>query len=170
MFSLGTTPAQLTELKGGTCTTPEGCTQVTGEIGSTSSFGFSTALSSDGTTALVGGQGDNSSTGAAWVFTSQSSTGPWSQHAELTGASESTGGGFGHSAGMSSDGKTALIGGSQDHGAGTTGGDGAAWAFTRTGTAWSQDGAKLVGDCTSSCTTNGTGETGAAANSAMGWR
>src|SRR4029077_2771299 len=32
-------------------------------------FGFSTALSADGTTALVGARLDNSRGGAAWVFT-----------------------------------------------------------------------------------------------------
>ncbi len=161
LFSLGASPAQLTEMQAGTCTIT-GCTQVTGESGLTSSFGSSTALSNDGTTALIGGQSNNSFAGAAWVFTSPGSTGPWSQQAELTGAGESSGGGlFGQSAGLSSDGDTALIGGSQDQGAGTMSGDGAAWAFTRSGTAWSQQGAKLLGDCATNCAANGTGEIGA---------
>jgi hypothetical protein len=38
----------------------------TGEIGG--SFGYSVALSADGSTALVGGNSDNGSKGAAWVF------------------------------------------------------------------------------------------------------
>jgi hypothetical protein len=63
------------------------------------------------------------------------------QGAKLTGTGESAPGDFGWSVALSSDGNTALIGGSEDKGDGTATGDGAAWAFTRTGTAWSQDGA-----------------------------
>jgi hypothetical protein len=161
LFSLGGTPAQLTELKEGTCTTTAGCTAVGGESGSTSSFGTSVALSSDATTALIGGQGDNGLTGAAWVFTSASSAGPWSQQTELTGPGESGTGFFGQSAALSTDGSTALVGGGEDKGAGGVSGDGAAWAFGRSGTTWSQDGTKLVGDCTTSCGSSGTGESGA---------
>jgi hypothetical protein len=38
-----------------------------GEVGK-GLFGYSVALSSDGTTALIGGAGDNTAVGAAWVF------------------------------------------------------------------------------------------------------
>ena len=41
-------------------------------------------------------------------------------------------------------------------------GKGAAWVFTRSGGNWTQQGEKLVGDCTSSCANEGTGETGKA--------
>jgi hypothetical protein len=47
---------------------------------------------------------------------------------------------FGESVALSSDGNTALIGGNNDHG-----GIGAAWVFTRSGSTWSQQGAKLTG-------------------------
>src|SRR5207302_6777381 len=40
-------------------------------------FGYSVALSGDGSTALVGGPGDNGGLGAAWVFTRSGSS--WSQ-------------------------------------------------------------------------------------------
>ena len=41
---------------------------------------------------------------------------------------------------LSSDGDTALVGGSGDNG-----GIGAAWVFTRSGSTWTQQGAKLTG-------------------------
>ncbi len=34
------------------------------------------------------------------------------------------------------------------------------WVFTRSGSTWTQQGEKLVGDCTGSCAAEGTGETG----------
>jgi hypothetical protein len=101
--------------------------------------GSSVALSSDGNTALIGGANDNSGTGAAWVFAR--SSGIWTQQgSKLTGTSESGAGKFGSSVALSADGSTALIGG---------GGDasnlGAAWVFTRSGSTWTQQGAKLTG-------------------------
>jgi FG-GAP repeat len=108
-----------------------------GEIGD-GDFGVSVALSANGDTALIGGSADDETTGAAWVFTR--SGGVWSQQGEkLTG-----GGGcgtpfFGRSVALSANGNTALIGGPVDCDVG------AAWVFTRTGTTWSQQGAKLTG-------------------------
>ena len=101
--------------------------------------GASVALSADGNTALVGGPGDDMSRGAAWVFTRSGSD--WSQQAAklagtgAVGASEQ-----GASVGLSADGNTALIGGREDNE-----GTGAAWLFTRSGSAWTQQGTKLVG-------------------------
>ncbi len=104
-----------------------------------STFGASVALSADGNTALVGGWGDNKDTGAAWVFTR--SGGKWTQQGEkLTGSGESGEGLFGLSVALSSDGNTALIGGPADHKE-----LGAAWTFTRSGEAWSEQGKKLTG-------------------------
>jgi FG-GAP repeat len=103
-------------------------------------FGGSMALSGDGATALVGDPADDGRLGAVWVFARSGST--WTQQgAKLTGGEEESGEGrFGSSVSMSADGGTALVGGRSD---GT--GSGAAWAFTRSGTGWTQQGAKLIG-------------------------
>jgi hypothetical protein len=145
----------------------------TGEIGN-AWFGYNVALSADGNTALIGGFRDNEWRGAAWVFTRSGST--WTQQGEkLVGdctsscANEGTGetgeGMFGTMVTLSADGKTALIGAWNDDNvlAGNEhySGKGAAWVFTRSGSTWTQQGEKLVGDCTSSCANEGTGETGA---------
>jgi FG-GAP repeat len=102
-------------------------------------FGTSVALSADGNTALIGGPGDNEKVGAAWVFTRSGSG--WTQQGEkLTGADETGDGKFGGSVALSADGNTALIGGSLDND-----GQGAVWAFTRSSSTWTQQGAKLTG-------------------------
>jgi hypothetical protein len=101
-------------------------------------FGLSVALSSDGNTALVGAHEDKGGRGAAWVFTRQGAT--WSQQGpKLTGKQELTGGRFGGSAALSSDGNTALIGGPGDRS-----GVGAFWVFARSGSTWTQQGPKLT--------------------------
>jgi hypothetical protein len=117
-------------------------------LGSHGNFGDSVALSDDGSTALIGGDYDNNDVGAAWVFTRSGST--WTQQgAKVTGSGESGGeypGEFGRSVALSGDGSTALIGGPYDN---PRGGDfdpvGAAWVFTRSGSTWTQQGAKLTG-------------------------
>ncbi len=107
-------------------------------------FGDSVAVSADGNTVLVGGSNDNNDQGAAWVFTR--SQGAWSQQGpKLTASGESGPGTFGSSVALSADGNTALIGGTADGGATGDDGSGAAWVFTRTGSTWSQQGAKLTG-------------------------
>ncbi len=131
--------------RSGSTWTPQGGkltgTSETGE----GAFGTSVALSADGNTALIGGPRDNSDVGAAWAFTRSSST--WSQQGgKLTGSGETRTGRFGESVALSADGNTALIGGPRDNSD-----VGAAWAFTRSSSTWSQQGGKLVG----------TGETGA---------
>ena len=102
-------------------------------------FGSSVALSTNGTTALIGGQRDDDGVGAAWVLARAGSSFA-QQGQKLTGAEESGAGAFGYSSALSADGDTALIGGEADGG-----GVGAAWAFTRSGTTWSQQGHKLTG-------------------------
>jgi hypothetical protein len=96
-------------------------------------FGASVALASGGGTALIGGGGGSSSRGA-WVFTRQHSR--WSQSARLTGKEKS--GRLGAAVALSSDGDTALVGAG-----GEDGEQGAAWAFTRSGSGW-QRRAKLT--------------------------
>jgi hypothetical protein len=135
------------------------------ETGGTATFGDSVALSSNGQTALIGGDSDNGIFGAAWVFTRSATT--WGQGPKLVGdctggscsgpngTGESGGGFFGSSVALSPDGTTALIGGDSDGS-----GAGAAWVFTGSGSSWGQQGAKLIGDCSGSCSgPNGTGET-----------
>jgi hypothetical protein len=66
---------------------------------------------------------------------------PFIQQGEkLTGSAESGEGEFGNSAALSGDGSTALIGAPDD-----SGGLGAVWVFTRSGSSWTQQGAKLTG-------------------------
>jgi hypothetical protein len=111
------------------------------ESGTTNLFGWQVALSRDGNTALIGAIGDGSKVGAAWVFTR--SGGVWTQQGEKLvpkGGEEIGAGEFGDGVALSGDGNTAIIGAGSDNGF-----VGAAWVFTRSGGAWSQQGPKLVG-------------------------
>jgi hypothetical protein len=102
-------------------------------------FGFSVALSADGSTALIGGPFDGGNKGAAWVFTRSGAA--WNQQdGKLTGSGESGDGFFGFGVALSADGSTALIGGPFDGG-----NKGAAWVFNRSGGDWDQQGGKLTG-------------------------
>ncbi len=98
------------------------------EIGK-SLLGSAVALDRDGDTALVGGPQDNNGIGAVWVFTRRGST--WTQQAKLTGGGAIGSAQFGTGVALSSDGKTALIGGPGDNS-----GLGAGWVFTRRGSTW----------------------------------
>ena len=101
-------------------------------------FGASVAISGDGSTVLVGSPVDSAGVGAAWVFVREENE--WTQQGpKLTAHEERGPGRFGRSVALSSDGNTALIGGSGD------GLKGAAWAFTRAGSTWTQQGPKLTG-------------------------
>jgi hypothetical protein len=69
------------------------------------------------------------------------SAGVWAQQGlKLTGVGEIGPGGFGYSVALSADGDTALMGGPFD-----SSNVGAAWAFTRSAGAWTQQGPKLTG-------------------------
>ncbi len=111
-------------------------------------FGSAVALSADGNTALIGGSGDNNGKGAAWVFTRTGST--WTQQGpKLTGSEETAPQpNFGVAAALSAEGNLALVGGPNET-VGTTIGDGAVWAFTRSAGKWSQQGKKITakGEC-----------------------
>jgi len=102
-------------------------------------FGYSLAISADGNTALIGSYNKSiegkASQGAAYVF-SRSGT-VWSQQELLAASDGSENDYFGRSVAISSDGSTALIGAYNK----TVGGNpsqGAAYAFVRAATAWSQ--------------------------------
>jgi hypothetical protein len=114
--------------------------------------GYAVALSGDGNTAIVGGYKDNSGVGAVWIFTRDGGSlgprpapgallpGQWSQQGGKLIADNETGAGmFGVSVALSTDGDTAIIGGSADSSS-----TGAAWIFTRSHGVWSEQ-AKLVG-------------------------
>src|SRR5262245_13499599 len=102
------------------------------------SQGASVAVSADGNTAIIGGPSDNKTTGAVWAYTR--SGGVWTQQGnELVGSGAGEPPllpGQGMSVALSADGNTAIIGGWEAEGA---------WVFTRSGSAWSQQGRKLVG-------------------------
>jgi FG-GAP repeat len=101
--------------------------------------GYSVSLSADGNTAIVGGANDNSGTGAVWVWTRSGDA--WTQQGGKLVAGDMAGHAHqGYSVSLSADGNTAVVGGPAD--AGDTG---AAWVFTRSGGAWTQQGGKLVG-------------------------
>ena len=120
--------------------------------------GASVALSADGNTAIVGGPCDASSSavqcnlgiGAAWVFTRNG--GVWTQQAKLVGTGVVGGASFqGYSVALSADGNTAIVSGPNDNSQ-----VGAAWVFTRSGAAWTQQ-AKLVANDTVGQALFGTG-------------
>lgn len=113
----------------------------TGAGGLSSRQGCSVALSADGNTAVVGGSGDNAANGAAWIWTR--SGGLWSQQGpKLVGTGAVLFGGRtgqGSSVALSADGNTALIGAVTDNS-----NRGAFWVWTRSGSFWSQQSAKLI--------------------------
>ena len=111
----------------------------TGQQGRFLRFGFSVALSGDGTTALIGGPDDNTNVGAAWVFTRSG------KHLDPAGAEADR-----HR--RERPGQLRRQRGAvrrRDHGADrrlrmTTTNVGAAWVFTRSGSTWTQQGPKLT--------------------------
>ncbi len=109
----------------------------TGGVG-IATFGYSVALSADGNTAVIGGFADNSNTGATWFFSR--SGGLWTQQGSKTVGTGAIGAAAqGADVAISADGNTAMVNGLNDNG-----GIGAVWVYTRSGTTWTQQGAKLV--------------------------
>lgn len=113
-------------------------------------FGASVSLSSDGNTALIGSTG-SASPGASWVYVRQSGT--WTLQQKLVGTGNSGNSVQGTSVALSSDGKTAVIGGPSDKPSTST--IGATWVFTRIGSTWTQA-QKLVGTGTTGSSAQGT--------------
>jgi uncharacterized repeat protein (TIGR03803 family) len=96
--------------------------------------GGAAAISGNGDTVILGGRLDNSSTGAAWLYVRDGTA--WSQQGDKlvgSGISVPPSSGQGIGVALSNDGNTALVGGYQFNNA-----KGAAWAFTRSGTVWSE--------------------------------
>ena len=110
-------------------------------------FGFSVALSSDGTTALVGafndadpnGDGDESLSGggSAYVFERDDDT--WRQRAKLAADDGGPDSWFGYDVALSADGTTALVGAPRtDTDDGQRAGSAYLFETTATGTEWTQ--------------------------------
>ena len=109
-------------------------------------FGSSLALSHDGSTLAVGGIGTNSSAGVVEVFTRSGTT--WTHQATVAATVHDPSDIFGTSIGLSADGSSLAVGASLEDSA-ATGVDGnasdnsassagAAYAFHRSGTTWTQ--------------------------------
>ena len=96
-------------------------------------FGYSVAISGSGSTAVVGAP-QRGGPGAAYVFVRSGTA--WSQQAKLTASDARGPVSFGRSVAIS--GSTVVVGAPNK-----SGGDGAAYVFVRSGTAWSQQ-AKLT--------------------------
>ena len=94
--------------------------------GSEDRFGYSVALSADGTSALVGDPGYDGSTGAAWLFTRSGST--YGAGEALTATGEHGSGQLGAALALSASGENALLGAP-----GVSGRTGAAWVFVAPG-------------------------------------
>jgi hypothetical protein len=103
-------------------------------------FGFSVAVSSDGTTALIGAAGNvelnADRVGSAYVFTQ--SGGTWSQQQKLSPSDGTVGDRFGESVAVSGDGTTALIGAEDDEEDPNGAFARSAYVFTESGGTWSQ--------------------------------
>jgi hypothetical protein len=105
----------------------------------TSYQAYSVALSADGNTAVIGAYGDNAFVGAIWIFVR--SNGTWAQQGgKLAGAGTTGMSRLGRQVAISADGNTVLAGAYSDNS-----NVGGAWVFTRTGSAWTQQGNALVG-------------------------
>jgi hypothetical protein len=113
-------------------------------------FGASLALSSNENTAVTGGPRDDTSVfegglrpeGAIWVFTRSGSV--WNQQGDKltgTGGSNFEGRALGESVALSANGNTTLAGAPFADWAEEP--EGAAWAFTRSGATWAQQGERL---------------------------
>ena len=123
----GTGAAYVFTRSGSSWTQQQKLTAASGTEGTDGLFGYRVALSADGSTALIGG---NSSSSAVWIFARSGST--FTQQQTIS-APAGAGASFGNTGvALSSDGSTALIGAS-----GATGG-GAAWAYTRSGTTFTE--------------------------------
>ncbi len=99
--------------------------------------GFQVSISGDGNTLVLASHGDDTGytgAGAAYIFTRSGTT--WSQQAKLVASNPGEYDSFGKGVGISTDGNTVLVGApGEDTGVGDAG---AVYAFTRSGTTWSQ--------------------------------
>ena len=119
--------------------TQQGAKLVGSGASSDSYQGWSVALSANGNTAAIGGPNDNTLKGAVWIFIRNS--GVWSQQGnKLVGTGATGTARQGSSVAVSADGNTLVEGGYGDNG-----NKGAMWVYTRSGSSWTQQGAKVSG-------------------------
>ncbi|MCK9516995.1 MAG: FG-GAP repeat protein [Ottowia sp.] len=105
-------------------------------------FGYSVAISGDGTTAIIGSYQDDDlgdQSGSAYIFTRSGST--WTQQAKLVPSDGAANDWFGFLVAISGDGNTTIVGAYQDDDNGSN--SGSAYIFTKSGVTWTQQ-AKLV--------------------------
>lgn len=100
-------------------------------------FGYSVAISEDGSTAVIGAPGEkideNNNQGSAYIFTRIGNT--WAQQQKLTVSDVAQF--FGASVAVSGDGTTVLVTDTR-HTVGANSGQGSAYIFTRVGSSWIQ--------------------------------
>lgn len=111
-------------------------------------FGYSVALSADGSRALIGVRGDGTvsptvGAGSARVFVRTGTS--WAQEAVLLAPDGESGDYFGRSVALSGDGSRALVGASSDDTVGGTSA-GSARVFLRSGSSWSHEASLLAPD------------------------
>jgi hypothetical protein len=110
-------------------------------------FGYSVALSSDGTVALIGAYGEdtspNSDNGAVYYFTRSGSV--WTQQQKLLASDAASNDLFGLIVVLSSDGNTALIS-ALNESTSPNSQNGAVYSFTRSGGVWTQEAKILASD------------------------
>ena len=94
-------------------------------------FGYTIAVSADGSTAVIGSPDNNDLVGVAYVFSHTAKM--WKQTAEFSSSDGASLDEFGYSVGVSADGSIAVIG-AYGHANYT----GAAYVFTRSGKTWAQ--------------------------------
>jgi hypothetical protein len=123
--------------RSGSVWSQQGDALIPSDVAAGDHFGFSVALGADGGTALIGATGKSSGRGKAYVFTRSDPA--WVQQGELTAIDGAAGDGFGFSVGLGVNGDTALIGAY-----GRNSSQGAAYVYTRSGSAWSQQGGALT--------------------------
>ncbi|AMV36537.1 hypothetical protein VT85_03835 [Planctomyces sp. SH-PL62] len=103
-------------------------------------FGFSTAISADGTTIVAGAKSADAGQGALYVFTK--SGGAWTEVQKVTASDGGSGDGLGYSAGISANGSV-IAAGAVGVAVGGNANQGAVYVFGKSGSTWSQ-GAKLT--------------------------
>ena len=109
-------------------------------------FGYSVAISDDGTRCIVGAYREDggagnplSDAGAAYVFSRSGTT--WTEEQKLTASDAQASDEFGYSVAISDDGTRCIVGAYlEDGGAGDPiSGAGAAYVFSRSGTTWTEE-------------------------------